>query len=92
MDDFKSDVQKYIDNFGEYCLTVNGDAITTTPITPVGGCSSPQYANDDFCDDDNNKPECDYDGGDCCPPTNNTLPAWDDYCSTCQCIMSKFCF
>merc|ERR1711935_1106367 len=32
----------------------------------------------------NNNPECDFDGGDCCPeePANG----WDQYCSDCLCI------
>merc|ERR1711935_359257 len=43
-----------------------------------------QWIGDSFCDDQNNNPECDFDGGDCCPeePANG----WDQYCSDCECF------
>ena len=41
---------------------------TTQPPTtqPPSGCGSPQWANDMYCDDENNNASCNYDGGACC--------------------------
>ena len=35
---------------------------------------------DDFCDDINNKKECNYDGGDCCG-----LSVQNNFCVDCSC-------
>merc|ERR1712223_2226339 len=53
---------------------------TTAPPT---GCVSPSWANDDYCDDENNNAECNWDGGACC---NNNAAGWDNYCSSCECL------
>ena len=39
---------------------------TTTAPPPPTGCGSPQWANDQWCDDENNNANCNYDGGACC--------------------------
>ena len=45
-------------------------------------CSgAPNWIGDNFCDDQNNNPECNYDGGDCCGPNIDTT-----YCTECLCI------
>ena len=44
---------------------------------------SPQYIGDNFCDDNNNNENCNFDGGDCCLENVNT-----QYCSECQCMVS----
>ena len=41
----------------------------------VGGVDN--WVGDDYCDDENNKAECKFDGGDCC---NNSKPGWNTYC------------
>ena len=46
--------------------------------TDNGGIAS--WVEDDFCDDINNKKECDYDGGDCCG-----LSAQYNFCVDCSC-------
>ena len=46
-------------------------------------CAVPVWAGDNFCDDENNNPECGFDGGDCC---DNTGEGWDNYCSLCECL------
>merc|ERR1712038_1684829 len=46
-------------------------------------CQVPEWAHDWFCDDENNTPECNYDGGDCCTKKHEY---WDYYCDDCQCI------
>ena len=51
---------------------------TTAAPPPTSGCGSPQWANDQWCDDENNNAECQFDGGDCC---NNSMENWDWYCS-----------
>ena len=36
---------------------------------------------DGFCDDPNNTPECEYDGGDCCGADVSL-----DFCTQCECL------
>merc|ERR1712051_961167 len=45
-------------------------------------CGSTKYANDEYCDDDSNNADCDWDGGACC---NNGLAEWDRFCTECEC-------
>ena len=71
------------------CQCLN-EAITTTTATTttvgqgscndyfVGYCDS--RVNDNFCDDECNFSDCDYDGGDCCKPNADKT-----YCSKCEC-------
>ena len=35
---------------------------------------------DGYCDDVNNHPGCEYDGGDCCGDVNK------EYCTLCECL------
>ena len=42
-----------------------------TTTAPLPGCGSPQWADDEYCDDENNNADCKYDGGACC---NNNFP------------------
>lgn len=70
-DDFKQDGSNYVmgEVHTDYCYDPNH---TTTPPPPVTGtCSSPYFywVGDGFCDSSMNTPECNYDGGDCCPET-----------------------
>jgi len=46
-------------------------------------CHTVEYAHDNYCDDENNTPECNYDGGDCC---TRKIHDWTEFCSDCQCI------
>ena len=46
--------------------------------TGKGGIAA--WIEDDFCDDINNKEECDYDGGDCCG-----LSVQNNFCVDCKC-------
>merc|ERR1712038_2109972 len=48
------------------------------------GCQVPEWAHDWFCDDVNNTPECNYDGGDCCA---EHIDSWDCFCHDCFCIL-----
>ena len=36
-----------------------------------------------YCDDENNNADCNWDGGACC---NNNTAGWDNYCSACECL------
>merc|ERR1719273_2797508 len=54
---------------------------TTAP--PPTTCGSPQWANDQWCDDENNNADCTWDGGACC---NNDFSGWDTYCTACECL------
>merc|ERR1712156_1077435 len=56
---------------------------TTTAPPPTSGCGSPQWATDQWCDDENNNADCDWDGGACC---FNDFSGWDTYCNDCECI------
>merc|ERR1712172_4223 len=47
------------------------------------GCGSPQWANDLFCDDENNNAACKFDGGACCGPNVKK-----NFCSKCQCLQN----
>jgi trypsin len=58
------------------------DITPTTAPPPASGCGSPEWVGDNYCDDENNNEECEYDGGDCC---NNTMDGWDDFCEQCEC-------
>merc|ERR1711963_1230214 len=53
---------------------------------PPSGCGSPQWATDQWCDDENNNEECNWDGGACC---FNDFGGWDDYCEDCECYECK---
>ena len=46
-----------------------------------GTCGSPAYKGDGNCDDDNNNPGCNFDGGDCCGPNVKKT-----YCKICACL------
>merc|ERR1712142_1254520 len=35
-------------------------------LPPLSTCSRRDWIGDVFCDDENNNPECNYDGGACC--------------------------
>merc|ERR1712062_883014 len=65
---------------------------TTSSTTTTGGSggSSCQlwWIGDGFCDPENNKAECLFDRGDCCPPYAH--PHWDYWCKrTNQCVCKK---
>ena len=47
------------------------------------GCPNRALMNDGFCNDLNNIPQCDWDGGDCC---FNGNVGWDNYCGACECL------
>ena len=61
------------------CSTFMNTAPPTTAPQPGAGCVDPQYANDKWCDDQNNNAKCNWDGGACC---NNDFDGWDTYCSS----------
>ena len=52
-----------------------------TTAAPPSGCGNPNWVGDNFCDDENNNAECNFDGGDCCGDDVNT-----QYCSACECL------
>ena len=47
------------------------------------GCGSPLWANDKWCDDENNNAACNYDGGACCGTNVDKT-----YCTKCQCLQN----
>ena len=65
----------------DFCLEEEESTPTTTrttlTLTP-SGCGSPYWANDKWCDDENNNPSCNFDGGACC---NNNYSGWDYRCT-----------
>merc|ERR1711976_183948 len=66
-----------------------GDNGTGSTEGPPGSTQAPDGSNceiqhwfgDNYCDDENNNPECGYDGGDCCGDNVNT-----QYCSEFECL------
>jgi hypothetical protein len=51
-------------------------------LTPAMKNFCGSYADDEYCDDDSNNAECNWDGGACC---NNGLAEWDQWCRECEC-------
>ena len=41
------------------------------------------FATDNYCNDENNKVGCNWDGGACC---NNHNDGWDNFCTECKCL------
>ena len=73
---------------------LNGQPESLDSLTPyamsrrvVEGCGIPAFANDQYCDDENNNPYCNWDGGACC---NNGMGGWDNYCTDCECKGTYF--
>merc|ERR1719228_1493538 len=66
------------EQYCEFC-----DCLEMEPTTepPMGECAIPHWFGDNYCDDENNTPECGFDGGDCCGDDINTT-----YCSECECF------
>jgi len=62
--------------------TTSAPTPSPTTASPPSGCGSPQWATDEWCDDENNNADCNYDGGACC---SNTFGGWDSYCTDCEC-------
>jgi len=60
----------------------NAPPPTTAAPPPPTGCGTPSWANDKWCDDENNNADCNWDGGACC---FNEAQGWDDYCEDCKC-------
>jgi len=82
------------------CLTECTDTPTTTPTptgptdpttTSPGACGAPQHYQDKYCDDQNNNPGCNFDGGDCCPPYEDVNGGWDQFCESCECLETSAC-
>jgi len=70
---------------------------TAAPTTTAGpnnttanpnGCAVPSWKADGFCDDENNTPGCEYDGGDCCSGLCDTVNT--TYCTACKCLDPNF--
>ena len=56
-----------------------------TPAPPAPEpteCPMPDWANDEYCDDDNNIAACNYDGGACCTNDNSASTM---FCTECLC-------
>ena len=70
------------------CLDPNAGGSTTTKTTTkktttfasTDGCGSPQYANDRWCDDENNNIGCNWDDGACCGDNVDK-----EFCTLCEC-------
>jgi len=49
------------------------------------GCGKDAYKGDGVCDDHNNNPGCEYDGGDCCAKSLGSAVK-TTYCHKCECL------
>merc|ERR1711962_1649639 len=74
------------DNYCQSCECLEMPETTEGPFEPIEAPSDciDQWIGDNFCDDQNNNPECEMDGGDCCQ--EEPVAGWDNYCSDCLCI------
>ena len=77
-------LRKIYVNFMQVCeclettkTTASTSTTTASTSTTLSGCGSPQWAKDQWCDDENNNAGCEFDGGACC---NNDLVGWDTFC------------
>ena len=61
--------------------TTSASTGTSSTTIILGGCEYPNWIGDDFCDDQNNNEDCEWDGGDCCGSNVNT-----EYCDDCDCV------
>merc|ERR550539_1564456 len=62
---------------------------TTVGPTTVGPTEGPSecvdsWIGDNYCDDQNNNEECQFDGGDCCQ--EEPAEGWNQYCEACECL------
>ena len=59
--------------------TTQAPTVAPTTVGPVnnGTCNAGWIA-DNYCDDINNNPECEFDGGDCCQ--EDPAEGWNNYC------------
>ena len=55
--------------------------ITYHYFSDIDRCKYFAFKGNGFCDDANNIPECDFDGGDCC---GNDVK--HGHCTSCQCL------
>ena len=53
-------------------------------ILSIIGCNLPLFYGDDYCDDENNNAECQFDNGDCCGSNVNII-----FCTECQCLSDE---
>merc|ERR1719400_2949244 len=65
--------------------TTEGPMETTEEPSGTSGddCAAPHWFGDGYCDDENNTPECGFDGGDCC---DNEMEGYTNYCNVCECL------
>ena len=67
----------------EECLCKITDSSSEEHGKPQS-CLHHEWIGDGVCDDENNIPECDFDGGDCCVDTEQ------QHCKVCECIGSSY--
>jgi len=58
------------------------------PTTPPPKCGNKAWKGDGNCDDVNNNPGCEYDGGDCCEQSLGEKVK-KNYCQDCKCLDPK---
>ena len=63
---------------------------TKPPTTKPPSCATSSFLGDGHCDDDLNNPDCNYDNGDCCPPSPPP-DGWDSFCQVCECLEKPEC-
>jgi len=67
------------DQYCSDCLCIEIPETTQAPTACIE-----EWIGDNFCDDQNNNPECDFDGGDCCQ--EEPADDWANYCQECECF------
>merc|ERR1712241_430894 len=62
------------------------DTYAICELNEEEACGKPEFAYDNYCDDENNKASCNYDGGACCNRDRWEFKDWNNYCKDCQCL------
>merc|ERR1712083_232972 len=85
----KEDCVAILNNNAFTWETVDCDQEDTYAICELNeeeACGKPEFAYDNYCDDENNKASCNYDGGACCNRDRWEFKGWKDYCADCECL------
>jgi len=85
----KEDCVAILNNNAFTWETVDCDQDDTYAICELNeeeACGKPEFAYDNYCDDENNKASCNYDGGACCNRDRWEFKGWNDYCKDCKCM------
>merc|ERR1712159_22083 len=70
-------------NMHQYKYSFQGKCLDPDFVAPK--CPIAKFKGDGVCDDDNNIPDCEFDGGDCCNKPNGKKEQFK-FCKKCACL------